>query len=80
MTDAQAPQSSYAVVLFHSTSHAIRGERVLVARGFDCRLVPVPRQISSDCGVCLRMAPEDVARAREVLEAVGLEVDAVQVL
>lgn len=57
----------YGVVLFDSTQRAIQAERVLKAAGLPVKLIPVPRQISSDCGVCLRFLWEDRMRAEEVL-------------
>ena len=45
-----------AVVLFHTSNHAFRAEKLVSAQGLACRLVPVPRHLSSDCGVCLRIA------------------------
>lgn len=62
----------YAVILLPSTSHAIRAEQVLQRAGVVCRLIPVPRHISSDCGVCVRIAQGDQARAREVLDSAGV--------
>ena len=44
----------YSVVLFHSTAHAIRAERVLLRAGFTIKMIPTPRQISTDCGLALR--------------------------
>jgi uncharacterized SAM-binding protein YcdF (DUF218 family) len=47
----------YEVVLFESVSHAMRAEKIIKKAGIPCKLIPVPRQISSDCGVCLKFAP-----------------------
>jgi hypothetical protein len=33
-----------------------------------CKLIPVPRQISSNCGVCVRVERTDVDAARTALE------------
>ena len=44
----------YSVVLFHSTAHAIRAEKVLQRAGFRIKMIPTPRQLSSDCGLALR--------------------------
>lgn len=59
--------SQYGVVLFDSTQRAIQAERVLKAAGLAVKLIPVPRQISSDCGVCLRFLWQDHSRVEEVL-------------
>jgi hypothetical protein len=46
--------ADYGVVLFHSTAHALRAEKVLVQAGFRIKMIPTPRQLSSDCGMALR--------------------------
>ena len=48
----------YAVFLFPSVSHALKAEKILKEKGVIHKLIPVPRHISSDCGVCLRVAVE----------------------
>ena len=56
--------AQYSVVLFHSTSHAIRAEKVLRGEGVKIKMIPTPRHLSSDCGMALRFdraAEEDVA-------------------
>ena len=49
----------YSVVLFHSASHAIRAERVLLQVGIANKMIPTPRQLSSDCGMALRFDRSD---------------------
>jgi len=46
--------SDYGVVLFDSSSFALRAEAVLQRAGLQVKLVPTPRQLSSDCGLALR--------------------------
>jgi len=48
----------YAVFLFPSVSHTLKAEKILKIAGIAHKLIPVPRHISSDCGVCLRVAVE----------------------
>lgn len=57
----------YAVFLFPSVSHTLKAEKILKARGTPHKLIPVPRHISSDCGVCLRVAAEQQELAAEAL-------------
>ena len=64
------------VILFHASAHALRAEKLLQQAGIACKLIPVPRQLSSDCGVCLRMARGDVGAARKTLAAAAVEVAA----
>ena len=63
-----------AVILFHASAHALRAEKVLQRAGVSCKLIPVPRHLSSDCGVCLRLARSDAETARVTLEATGVEI------
>ena len=67
----------YVVILFAGTSHAVRAESLLVRAGVECRLVPVPRMLSSDCGVCVRLEPGDEDRALRVLAQAGVDIESV---
>jgi hypothetical protein len=58
---------SYAVFLFASVSHALKAEQTLKAAGIAHKLIPVPRQISSDCGVCLRVEAKQQDEAAAAL-------------
>jgi hypothetical protein len=67
----------YTVVLVYSTSHALRAEKVLAEMGIDCKLIPVPRQLSSDCGVCVRVRTADREATEKALNEVELEIEGV---
>ncbi len=41
------------VVLFPSTHFAIQAEKLIKKQGSPIKLIPVPRHLSSDCGICL---------------------------
>ncbi len=68
----------YAVILVHSTSHAMRAEKVLCDQGIACKMIPVPRHISSDCGVCVRILHQDIDAARRVVEAASVEIESIR--
>lgn len=63
------------VVLFHSTSLALRGEKLCREEKIPVKLIPVPRRLSSDCGVCLRFPCVEEERLRSVFAAKALEFD-----
>jgi len=65
------------VILMHSTSHAIRAEKLLYQAGIESKLIPAPRHLSSDCGVCLRIERADVEQARKTLEDSRMEIEGV---
>jgi hypothetical protein len=58
------------------SAQAIRGEAALRAGGIPCALIPVPRSLTSQCGVCLRVALEERVPAGEALAVLGIEVSA----
>ena len=70
----------YGVVLFHSVSHALRAERVAMRAGLKIKLIPVPRQLSSNCGTALRFLWPDEATIRHTLEEARLRVEAIHKL
>lgn len=48
----------YGHVLFHTSAAAFRAEKLALGAGLaGARLVPTPRELSSDCGVSLRFDP-----------------------
>jgi hypothetical protein len=68
---------AYTIVLLYSTSHALRAEKLLHRADIRSKLIPVPRHLSSNCGVCLRIAPSDRDAARQVLEQANLEIEGI---
>lgn len=69
-----------AVILLHATSHALRAEKLIKKAGISCKLIPVPRQFSSDCGVCLRLKQLDIEEAMNTLKERNIEIDNVHEL
>ena len=60
----------FGIATFHSTHMVLKAEKILKEAGLSgVRLVPVPSQVSSDCGVTVRFAATDAARAVELLQA-----------
>ena len=64
------------VLLVHSTTHAIYFEKQFSLAGIICQMSPVPRQLSSDCGVCLRFASTDRQRVQSIVDDSGIEIQA----
>ena len=67
----------HAVVLVYSTSHALKAERVLQGIEVECKLIPVPRRLSSDCGVCVRIERADRQKAYQALRVAGMEIEGI---
>jgi hypothetical protein len=63
----------YTVILVYATSHAIHLEKRLAGADIPCKMIPTPRHLSSDCGVCLRIERAQNQAAQRVIAASGLE-------
>jgi hypothetical protein len=72
--------SEYGVVLFESTSAALKAEKAAVKAGFKIKLIPVPRHLSSDCGFCLRFEWEDLGRIEDLLRGSELKFEGLEKL
>lgn len=67
-----------AVILADSTSHALRIEKLLQQHNLTCKLVPVPRHLSSDCGVCVRINAQQAAAVRQLLQEHQVEFQTIE--
>jgi hypothetical protein len=66
--------NEYGVVLFHTTSSAMRAEKTLLRRGLTIKMIPTPRQFSSDCGIALRFTWSQRDEVRDLLTGARVEV------
>jgi hypothetical protein len=51
-------KKSYDVILFKAVSYALKAEKILKKEGLPHKLIPVPKHISSDCGICVMIHPD----------------------
>jgi Putative Se/S carrier protein-like len=56
------------VILFHSIHQVMRVEKILKGKGVQVDLIPVPREISSDCGVAVELGLESKEEALRLIE------------
>lgn len=64
MTDA------YDIITFSSTHLAIATEQRLLMAGLAVRIIPVPTQVTADCGLALRFSISDYAGIRTLMEGI----------
>ncbi len=57
----------YGVFTFISTSHALKAERVLKNDSAEFLMIPTPRQISTSCGLAVKVREADLDSARHFL-------------
>jgi len=65
------------IVTFFTVHQALRAEKVLMEAGFKITMIPVPREISSDCGVALAFACEDEAKVKTVLDSNTVKIECI---
>ena len=63
----------YGVVLFHTTSAVMKAEKLLLKKGVSIKLIPVPREFSSDCGLSLRFDWDQRDTVSAELTTAGVE-------
>ncbi len=53
--------------VFESTHAVISAEKKSLAAGIKCNIIPVPRSISSQCGLAVEINDDDEAKLSEIL-------------
>ncbi len=70
-------QDGFSVILVLASSHAMRAEKVLAQADIPCKLIPVPRHLGSDCGVCVRVRRPDRKAAVQELKVAQIKMEGV---
>lgn len=60
------------VAIFHSIHRVLKAEKILKQEEVDFLLIPVPRQLTSDCGLALRFSPDTKENLLEILADANL--------
>ena len=60
------------VAIFHSIHRVMKAEKVLKQAGADILMIPVPRQLNSDCGLAIRFAEADRGSVELILDGENL--------
>lgn len=63
-----------SVVLFYTNSAALRAEKILTLAGLTVKLIPTPRQLSSDCGIALRFETVFCQQVQSLLAQARVEI------
>jgi len=69
-----------AVILVDSAGHAVRIEKLLRQYNITCKLVPPPRHLSSDCGVCVRIFKDDMETVSGLLKEKQIAIQSMEAL
>lgn len=68
------------ITTFHTTADALLCEKVCKEQNMEGRMIPVPRQLSSGCGLAWCCGPEEEGRFADFLREKQVEYDAMQVI
>ena len=71
---------SQGVILFPSIHFVFQAEKMIKGKGFSIDLIPVPRQLSSDCGICMLIEWEQKEILYTLLQEGGLRIEGVHPL
>ena len=67
------PTGSY-VAIFFSIHYALKAEQLLKARNISLDVVPVPREISGDCGMAITFDPGQFTEVQSILAAADIAI------
>jgi hypothetical protein len=50
----------YSILIFESMHKVMKTEKILLAEGIGIEIIPTPKEITSECGMSIRVNPEKV--------------------
>ncbi len=62
----------YNYMTFKSVSYAMKVEAALKKHDIKYKIIPVPRSISSSCGLCIRFYENDLQKLETIIESSSL--------
>lgn len=65
----------YYILIFESTHKVLKSEKLLLANGVIFDIIPTPKELSSDCGMSIRINPKkaDFPKVKMILEIQGIK-------
>jgi hypothetical protein len=61
------------IITFKNTNFAIKAEQCLFEKKLRVGVLPLPSQISAGCGICLRVKPDEIKAALEILAGKSID-------
>lgn len=65
------PDNKYSIILFYTIHDVLRTEKILKQHRIPHELVPVPRNLSSDCGMCVKLQ-DDIEKTLPLLNKIEI--------
>lgn len=69
--------SRFGVAIFSTTSSVMQAEKALLMAGVEIKLIPTPREFSSDCGISVRFDWTAADNVRNILGDLGIKFDTI---
>lgn len=63
---------AYVLISFETPHHTIKADKVLGEVSIEKAVYPIPREISRDCGMGLRLFQSDLERALQLFQEKGI--------
>ena len=63
------------IITFDSTNHAILAESILCEQNIKVKVAPLASQIKAGCGITLRLSPDDLEQAMQVLKDSNISIN-----
>lgn len=60
-------EENLCYITFQGVTQVLKAEKVLPGKKNLYEIVPIPREITADCGVCIMCAPENVSKILNAL-------------
>jgi len=68
------------IITFPTVHQALRAEKILTQYKFMVTVLPVPREISSDCGIAIKFSGEDETRIKTILDDSNVKIEGIHYL
>jgi hypothetical protein len=68
------------VVILPTTTAVMQAEKALLKAGFEIKIVPTPREFSTDCGIAIRFDWKNVEKIRQTLASQAIVISAIHPL
>lgn len=75
MTDNLLNLKEFYLFTFAGTSHALQGESVLKAQQAEFIMLPTLREISSSCGLSIKIRPENLENYKQIFRNHRIKVE-----
>jgi len=69
--------TAYAIVTFHNTHFALKAKKLLQRNGKRIETIPVPRELSSECGFCCKVLWDEIEEIERIFRDNNVEIDSV---